>query len=168
MNQLSFLDEPATNLKAISLWQPWASLVALAAKNYETRSWETPYRGPLLIHAAKKWNGELEWIARDTAFYKYLCKVDNQVSRLPKGAYICLVDLVEIFPVEAVKERVTWDERRFGDYSDGRYAWQLENVRTFEPIPARGYQALWNPLQDMDPATKQVIESLFNAPKQRA
>jgi len=41
-------------MKAISLWQPWASLVACGAKRFETRSWPTRYRGPLLIHAAKK------------------------------------------------------------------------------------------------------------------
>jgi activating signal cointegrator 1 len=41
-------------MKALSLWQPWASLVALGIKTIETRSWETKYRGPLAIHAAKK------------------------------------------------------------------------------------------------------------------
>jgi len=41
-------------MKAISLWQPWASLLAIMAKIYETRSWETRYRGPIAIHAALK------------------------------------------------------------------------------------------------------------------
>src|SRR3972149_12240119 len=40
-------------MKAISLWQPWASLIAVGAKKYETRSWDTPYRGPLVICASK-------------------------------------------------------------------------------------------------------------------
>lgn len=31
-------------MKAISLWQPWASLMAVGAKRYETRSWGTLYR----------------------------------------------------------------------------------------------------------------------------
>lgn len=39
-------------MKALTLWQPWASLVALGVKTVETRSWSTPYRGPLAIHAA--------------------------------------------------------------------------------------------------------------------
>lgn len=49
-------------MKTISLWQPWASLVAIKAKRIETRSWYTSYRGPLAIHAAKvfpKWVHEL-------------------------------------------------------------------------------------------------------------
>ncbi len=41
-------------MKAITLWQPWASLIAIGAKKIETRSWATKYRGPLAIHAAIK------------------------------------------------------------------------------------------------------------------
>ncbi len=43
-----------TTIKALSMWQPWASLVGTGAKSYETRSWSTNYRGPLLICSAKK------------------------------------------------------------------------------------------------------------------
>lgn len=42
-------------MRAISLWQPWASAIALGSKRIETRSWSTSYRGPLAIHAAKSW-----------------------------------------------------------------------------------------------------------------
>jgi hypothetical protein len=44
---------PSTTIKAISLWQPWASLMALGLKRHETRHWPTAYRGPIAIHAAK-------------------------------------------------------------------------------------------------------------------
>lgn len=47
-------------MKALSLWQPWASLVAIGAKTIETRSWSTSYRGPLAIHAAKTSRGFYE------------------------------------------------------------------------------------------------------------
>jgi hypothetical protein len=39
-------------MKALTLTQPWATLVAIGAKTIETRSWATSYRGPLAIHAA--------------------------------------------------------------------------------------------------------------------
>ncbi len=42
-------------MKALTLTQPWAHLVAVGAKRVETRSWPTPYRGPLAIHAAQGW-----------------------------------------------------------------------------------------------------------------
>lgn len=41
-------------MKALTLWQPWASLIAVGAKTIETRGWATNYRGPLAIHAAKR------------------------------------------------------------------------------------------------------------------
>lgn len=40
-------------MKAVTLTQPWATLVAIGAKQIETRSWPTNYRGPLAIHAGK-------------------------------------------------------------------------------------------------------------------
>lgn len=41
-------------MRALSLRQPWASLVTIGVKTIETRSWATKYRGPLAIHAAKR------------------------------------------------------------------------------------------------------------------
>lgn len=40
--------------RVLTLWQPWASLVASGTKRIETRSWQTPHRGPVIIHAAKR------------------------------------------------------------------------------------------------------------------
>ena len=40
-------------MKAITIWQPWASLLVSGRKRYETRSWATSYRGPIAIHAAR-------------------------------------------------------------------------------------------------------------------
>ncbi len=48
------LQEPIPKIKAISLHQPWASLIAMGLKKFETRSWLTNYRGKLVICAAKK------------------------------------------------------------------------------------------------------------------
>lgn len=41
-------------MKALTLHQPWASLIAVGLKTIETRSWSTKYRGPLAIHAGKR------------------------------------------------------------------------------------------------------------------
>ena len=40
-------------MKAINIHQPWASVIAFGEKRFETRSWKTDYRGPLLIHASR-------------------------------------------------------------------------------------------------------------------
>jgi hypothetical protein len=41
-------------MKSITIIQPWATLIALGEKKYETRGWPTKHRGPLAIHAGKK------------------------------------------------------------------------------------------------------------------
>jgi hypothetical protein len=47
-------------MKALSLYQPYASLIAIGAKTIETRHWATKYRGPLAIHAtASKPDGKV-------------------------------------------------------------------------------------------------------------
>ena len=43
-------------MKALTVRQPWASLIAAGVKTIETRSWATSFRGPLAIHAGKRWD----------------------------------------------------------------------------------------------------------------
>lgn len=40
-------------MKALTIKQPWASLIVHGIKDIENRTWRTDYRGPLLIHASK-------------------------------------------------------------------------------------------------------------------
>jgi len=54
MERITRTIQGGTRLKAITIWQPWASLIAIGEKQYETRSWKTDYRGPIAIHAAAK------------------------------------------------------------------------------------------------------------------
>lgn len=43
-------------MKAISIQQPWAEAVILGYKDVENRTWATNHFGPLMIHAAKKFD----------------------------------------------------------------------------------------------------------------
>ena len=130
--------------KVISLLQPWASLVVIGAKTIETRSWTTAYRGPLMIHASKGKSGVA--IASLPVFRKYI----QDFSVLPFGAIIgevVLTDVVRIsellMPPELL-DKLTLEERAFGDYYAGRYAWLLKDAITYEePIPATGRLGLW-------------------------
>lgn len=45
-------------MKALSILQPWAWLIAAGHKDVENRHWRTPWRGRFLIHAGKKWGRE--------------------------------------------------------------------------------------------------------------
>lgn len=133
-------------MKAISLWQPWASLVIVGAKQYETRSWKTSYRGTLVIHAASKWNAELETIARLDNFTMSLIHAGLHPLKLPRGVALGTVELIDIIPTETLvfKEGLDAKEQAFGDFSPGRWAWKLANPVMFpEPILCAGHQRLW-------------------------
>jgi len=149
-------------MKVISLLQPWATLVVIGAKKIETRSWNTNYRGPLLIHASQKWSGEQNRIACSPPFYAHLLAAGFIGGRsahkcgLPLGAIIGQVDVANTVCFTGndkgwgtawglgVEWPLTEQEKIFGDYSPGRYGWLLSDPVQFdEPIPAKGQRMLW-------------------------
>ena len=144
-------------MKALTLTQPWATLVAMGAKRIETRSWSTSYRGPLAIHAGAGpstfgWP-QLNHICNHTEPFRSVLKLDGRhpYEALPTGAIVAVAELVGVVPVTSVHQHtlidwpLTQQERAFGDYSAGRYAWLLADVRALpEPIPARGALGLWD------------------------
>ena len=140
-------------MKAITITQPWASLIAIGAKQIETRSWNTRYRGPLAIHAGAGLGpvgGERGLAAQllTEPFRSVLAQTGICDSHdLPRGCIVVVGDLFAVFPAGAVDDRglpLSAQERAFGNFSAGRYGWRLENVRRLvSPIPARGALGLW-------------------------
>lgn len=128
-------------MKAITIYQPWASLAALAEKKLETRSWCTKYRGPLAIHSGKKIKTGM---CDQASLRNCLERLGN--IKYPLGAVLAisnLIDCVEITP--AFTANLSDKELAFGDYTSGRFAWVLEDTHQLAtPIPARGMQRLWN------------------------
>lgn len=128
-------------MKAISLWQPWASLWLSDAKVHETRHWSTPYRGWLVVHAAKR---RIDDFGGD--------RVDDICDgiwghhwglELPRGALIGAVKLTDCrqmkFTAPAHEE-----DYECGDWSDERYAWRRGAFVVYEqPIPYRGQQGFF-------------------------
>ena len=120
-------------MKAITIWQPWAGAVAEGIKENETRSWYTKYRGPIAIHAAQ--------LAIQIGWARYAELEAKEVIWVIL-ATAELSDCIRITP-EYIST-LTEDEIALGDYTLGRYAWKLVNVKKLpEPIPARGRQGLW-------------------------
>lgn len=148
-------------MKALTLWQPWASLVALGEKRIETRCWDTKYRGELAIHASA--NLPPAWLGRSRFSCEFADEVadvlnvrrdrddrlgshvDDEVKKLPRGSVLCIVRLVHTEPTTAeMREYFSRRELIFGNYEDGRYAWHLELIEVLEqPIPAKGNRRLW-------------------------
>lgn len=137
-------------MKGLTLTQPWASLVACGAKQIETRSWSTSYRGPLVIHAAKNWKCEDRSLFDDEWFVAPLsCIGIYEPAHVPLGTIVAVCRLEDIEPTSVVRPRLLGfsldDEYEYGDYSDGRFAWHLKDVIALpEPIPWRGMLGLWD------------------------
>jgi hypothetical protein len=133
---------------ALTLTQPYATLIAVGVKTIETRSWGTPYRGELAIHAAKAWPAdEREWQFSDRGFWAPLLRRLGlrSVSDFPRGVVVATCRLVDCVPTDRLARAALRDEERaLGDFSGGRFAWMLADVAPLpEPAPARGSLGLW-------------------------
>jgi activating signal cointegrator 1 len=133
---------------------PHASLIPLGLKRYETRSWGTNYRGPLVICSAKRdkedqfycWIRILKVLENDLGILKSKPNDGFPLwDDLPFGCAIALVDLTDCIKMtpKFIAEQ-SESERLVGDWQVDRFAWRLENIKNFaNPIPVRGKQGLF-------------------------
>lgn len=137
----------------LTLYQPYASLVVMGHKRFETRAFKPRYRGRLLIHASSKIPDFVYKL--DVPFHKYI----KDISALPTGKILGEVTMTDVYPTEAWKNGVldelleipstsqrdrAIEEWYFGDYSPGRFAWKLENPIAWQnPMPVGGQLNLW-------------------------
>jgi len=154
------------SMKAITLWQPWASLIAVGAKTIETRSWAPPASligHRIAIHAARKpAPKDIDSIA-ESVIAAALDFPPSKRAGLPFGAILCTVTVVGAYRVLTgrggelgcvdVRERVPGSDPTvcalsidlFGDFRQGRWLWELGELETFAaPIPAKGAQGFWD------------------------
>lgn len=172
-------------MRAISLWQPWASLIAAGLKPFETRHWAPPRNligQTIAIHAAKKIDRDAAEFAEHLVFGGEGDELARKLSEswrsesgnfeegkfgdayLPIGCVVAIARLDAAFqlggcaqgtakPAASVIQRMTsrpmppcfsvcYD--KFGDYSPGRWAWLLSDVKPVNPpAPAKGAQGFF-------------------------
>ena len=138
-------------MKSLTLTQPWASLVAIEAKRFETRSWRPRHLGPIAIHAAKEipdWVPDA--VEASPAMRHHLEERGWSLDELPRGAVIAVARLEWAEPTtslglpDMLVRLGGPHEFALGDYGPGRWAWYLDNVRPLpEPVPAQGGLGLW-------------------------
>ena len=115
-------------MKALTICQPYAELIARGEKRIENRTWPTSYRGPLAIHAGKS----REWLDPD--------EIDYPDGELVFGAVVAVADLVGCRRVEDLTGG--WRDH---EHAHGPWCWLLANVRRLPtPVPMRGAQGLWD------------------------
>lgn len=123
-------------MKALTLTQPWATLVISGRKRVETRGWSTAIRDRIAIHAAKN----MPWWAIDAAI-----EFGLDAHRLPRGAVLGTVVIADVLPTEEIRDALSDQELAYGDYGPRRYAWLLEEPHRLEtPVPAVGALGFWS------------------------
>ena len=134
-------------MKAITLWEPYATLIAVGAKRYETRSWPTRHRGPIAIHAAARWTPEQQRLARSRRVLGALSSagVEEEGLKATAGSIVAVATLVGCYRTEDIDPaRIGADQLAFGDWRRGRWAWLLDGVlRLDNPVFVRGRQGIW-------------------------
>jgi hypothetical protein len=133
-------------IKALSLTQPWASLVVIGAKRIETRSWPTSYRGPVAIHASKGFPRDCRALCFEEPFRSALEEAGCRPIALPRGQILGVAYLGDCQHTADLRSLVIGRrEFQFGDYSPGRFGFLLSNAVKFpKPIACDGALKLWN------------------------
>lgn len=124
-------------MKAITIQQPFAMLIAEGLKEYEFRTWETKYRGDILIHAGK--SVDKEAMKR----FAYL-NLDY-----PLGCFVAKATITDCVEVTDELKKVLRN-KNFSIYegvtennSWHGYGFKIENVEKTAPILANGKLGLW-------------------------
>jgi hypothetical protein len=103
------------HVKALSIQQPWANMIASGEKTIETRTWTTEYRGSLLIVSAKTPRIE------------------------PAGCAVALAELVDCRTMTQNDEI-----EACCDAYPSAFAWILRRIRKLHPFPVRGQLGLFS------------------------
>lgn len=130
-------------MKALTLYQPFATLLAHGLKQYETRPWKTSYRGWFAIHAGKEFPNLYAKLVDTDPFNLLLAKVPN-LETLPLGAVLGIAYLDDCIPSAKLTGKLTEVERVVGDFTDGRFGFRITKAIPFpDPMPWRGSQMFW-------------------------
>lgn len=149
---------PEIGMRALTFTNPYGPLIISGDKRYETRSFRTHIRGPILIHAAKLYPGWAKRLSESAIFCRSLgwpeppqritqewCEeMKRRIEDLPCGCIIGQANVINCVPVERIRGGLSAKELAFGDYSDGRFAWEMGSPRRLPPWPAKGLQGFWN------------------------
>lgn len=125
-------------MKAITIKEPWATLIAEGYKEYEFRTWKTNFRGEILIHAGK---------GVDRAAMKRFQHLNLKYS---KGAIIAKATITDCVKVDdELKKFLNKKDplvyKNIIESEDYRgFGFKLENVEKVEPVEKNGRLGIWN------------------------
>ena len=124
-------------MKVLTLKQPWATLISEGLKEYEFRSWNTNYRGKLLIHAGVSIDKE------EIKKYNY---------DYPKSRIVALVELIDCIKIDDKFNKMIKDKNSivYGSKDRDGYAWKIKLIKKIDDNKEiKGKLGLWN-IEDYD------------------
>lgn len=141
-------------MKALTLWQPWASSIVYGPKRIENRPWRPPENlmgERFLIHAGLKWDESA--VALLAAHWPQFREAEDLKIKFPTGAIIGRARIVGCLSKTPADQTAldfgkadTLERHRHDPFFFGPFGWVLEDVEAFdEPIECRGFQKLWGP-----------------------
>jgi hypothetical protein len=142
-------------MRAISLWQPWASAMAMGIKQIETRSRRFNKVGDLAICSTLQIPDIEPELFKEV---KRLKIMESETFQL--GAVLCVVEVYGCCEVEKLIQlgKVSEQEKMFGDYSKGRFGWVTKNLRTLKkPISVKGGQGFFFLPPDVEIAVRKQL-----------
>jgi hypothetical protein len=134
-------------MKAISIKQPWAWLIANGYMTVENRKWYTGHRGDLLIHAGKS---ETD-VDLDIEFVRKKFRIGIERDQLEFGKAIAVADLIACSKEPKAAVDKYW-------HVDGCFAWSLRRIRPIEPFEIRGKLNLFDVPFSWDEYPEQIAE----------
>lgn len=139
-------------MKAISIKQPWAHLIASGIKTVENRAWYSEHRGDILICAGKS-RDELE---RDIDYLRKAYGIFVKPEELVFGQALAVAKMIAC--TKSPTERIDkyWHEH-------GKFAWVLRQIRQIDPFPVRGKLMVFDVPFSWDEYPEQIREPLPDA-----
>lgn len=142
-------------MKALTVQQPWASVIASGDKLVENRSWPTKYRGPLAIHTARRWSdrGAADPRIADWHGQRMLPLTPEPIHPTPNpvlfplGLVIATAEIEDCHPAAWCCS--PWGEHEYAE-ADGKvrhtvFHWVLTDVVPVTPaVPMLGRLGLWS------------------------
>ncbi len=147
-------------MKALSLTRPWCWIIEHLGKRIENRTWNTDYRGPVLLHSSKTMRMQDWCSAQEFVLDRFDIDTASRIpsakdSKLVKSAIVLVADLVAVvYPgwklsptSQFLAPSRFWEAQK--KWYMGEFAFVLRHVAPTHVVPCNGTHKLWTPSADI-------------------
>lgn len=135
------------DLKALSVRQPWAGLLARGVKRFEVRSWRPSQLGLYILHASSGKTREIRDLRQESLYRRALTRADmKDEANWDQGALIAVVKIVRVWGLGSWPKGLTPLDKYLSKHGPNDFLWEVGRRWVFNrPIPSEGAPRLWTP-----------------------